>query len=371
MGGATVLRRARDAGGASIIGRLLRRGGKSRGSAPGTLVHTGPRRVEHVRIHRMEYGPDHLEESDSDTWDGPLRHDDAHPVVWIDVDGLHDTDLLGSIAGSAQLHPLVLEDVFSVGQRAKVEDYGSYLYIVLRMLAPDANGGIAEEQVSLVLGDGFVLSFQEGAGDVFDPVRHRLRDSKGQLRTRGSDYLAYTLIDAVVDGYFTVLESLGEHIDALEVDVIEAPGRDTVGRIYELKRELLLMRRAVWPLRDVLNSMVRDVSGPITPETRVFLRDAYDHTVQVMDTVEILRDMLASMMDMYLSSVSNRMNEVMKVLTVIATIFIPLTFIVGVYGMNFDYMPELHWRWSYPLLWLLMIGVVAVMVAMFRRRNWI
>lgn len=356
----------------TIVSRILRRRGKARGAAPGTIVHTGPRRVERVRVHTIQYGPETLVESEAWGWtEGTLRETSPESVTWIDVDGLHDSAIIAAVSEEAGLHPLVQEDVASVGQRAKVEDYGQYLYIVIRMLAPDGTGGISEEQVSLILGDGFVVSFQEGAGDVFDPIRQRIREGKGHIRDRGPDYLAYALMDAVIDGYFTVLEGLGEHIEALEQEVVEDPDRQTVSRIHALKRELLIMRRAVWPLRDVLNTMVRDESGPVKHETRVFLRDAYDHTVQVMDTVETLRDMLASMMDMYLSSVSNRMNEVMKVLTIIATVFIPLTFLVGVYGMNFDFMPELHWRWSYPVLWLIMLAIAGGMLAIFRRHDWL
>ncbi len=356
-----------------VIGRLLRRKGKARGAAPGTVVHTGPRRIERVRLHWFEYDNSVVHEHTGDTYDRLTRTEPALDVTWLDVTGLHDTDMLSRIGQDAGIHPLVREDIGSVGQRAKLEEYGDdAVYIVLRMLTLEpGHDVIAEEQVSLYLTPRFVISFQEAEGDVFDPVRQRIRDGKGQLRGRGADYLAYALIDAIVDSYFGVLESLGEHIDALEQEVVTAPDRETVRRVYAVKRELLVMRRAVWPLRDVLNAMVRDPSRCISAETRVFLRDAYDHTVQVMDTVETLRDIVSGLMDIYLSSVSNRMNEVMKVLTIIATMFIPLTFLVGVYGMNFERMPELGWWWAYPSLWVIMLAIAGGMLAFFRRKGWL
>lgn len=356
----------------SVVGRVLRRRGKERGAPPGTVVHTGPERTHPVRVHWLEYGPGFCNEHEALHIDRPIRADPPPPVTWLDVDGVHDLGLLNEIAAGVRLHPLVLEDIASVGQRPKAEEYDHTLYIVVRMLTIDANAGeITDEQVSIILSEGLLVSFQEGRGDVFDQVRRRIRDGKGNLGQRGADYLAYTLIDAVVDGYFAVLESLGERIDDLEQEVVTEAPRTSVQRIHHLKRELLHMRRAVWPLRDVLNSLVRDGAGCVTAETRVFLRDAYDHTVQVMDAMETMRDIVSGLMDMYLSSVSNRMNEVMKVLTIIATVFIPLTFLVGVYGMNFDWMPELHWRWAYPVLWLIMLLIAGAMLIAFRRRHWL
>lgn len=356
----------------SVAGRVLRRRGKQRGAPPGTVVHTGPERTHAVRLHWLEYGPGFCREHEAGRVDRPIRADPPPPVTWLDVDGVHDLALLAEIGAGARMHPLVQEDIASVGQRPKAEEYGDTLFIVLRMLTMDPTSGeINDEQVSIILSAGLLISFQEGSGDVFDHVRRRIRDGKGNLGARGADYLAYTLIDAVVDGYFAVLERLGEMIDDLEQEVVTDAPRTTVHRIHLLKRELLVMRRAVWPLRDVLNSLLRDEAGCVTPETRVFLRDAYDHTVQVMDTAETLRDIVTGLMDMYLSSVSNRMNEVMKVLTVIATVFIPLTFLVGVYGMNFDWMPELRWRWAYPVLWVIMLAIAAGMLGYFRRMRWL
>jgi magnesium transporter len=293
-------------------------------------------------------------------------------VTWLNVDGLHDVPLIREIGERAALHPLVVEDVLSTGQRPKVEDYDRQLFIVLRSLTWDGKREeIEEEQLSIVLGDHYVISFQEQPGDEFDPVRARIRNGKGAIRTRGADYLAYQLIDAMVDEYFTVLERVGDRLGDLENEVMTRPDQATIHEIHHLKRELLVMRKAVWPARDLLNALIRDECGLVSDNTRIFLRDAYDHAVQVIDTLETMRDLVSGLIDLYLSSVSNRLNEVMKLLTIIATIFIPLTFVAGVYGMNFDVMPELRWRWGYPAVMALMAAIGLGMLAWFRRKSWL
>jgi magnesium transporter len=355
-----------------VRGRLVRRGGKEAGSDPGTLVHTGRQRVENVRYWLFEYDKDTVEERRPDSVPNCFPFAGPNLTTWLNVDGLHEVNQLRDLGERAHLHPLVTEDVVSIGQRPKVENYDHQLYIVLRALEyDDRNDEIAEDQISIVLGQDFVLSFQEQPGDSFDPIRDRLRTGKGTLRERGADFLAYSLIDAVVDDYFGVLEKVGDRLEDLESEVMTAPTRETINRVHHLKRELIVMRKAVWPLRDVLNSLVRDETALITPQTRIFLRDAYDHAVQVIDTVETMRDLVSGLVDLYLSAISNRANEVMKVLTIIATIFIPLTFVVGIYGMNFDYMPELRWRWGYPVVMLLMAIVAGGMLVFFRRKRWI
>jgi magnesium transporter len=266
----------------------------------------------------------------------------------------------------------VQEDIVNTEHRPKLEDFDAYLFVVLKMLRFDAGqASIHTEQVSLVLGSGFVLSFQEQEGDVFDDVRQWLRENKGRLRTMGADYLAYALLDAVVDSYFAILENLGEQIELLEEELINRPSPDTLSRIHHFKREMILLRKAIWPLREIIGGLQRVGSPLIQNGTAIFLRDIHDHTIQIMDTIETFRDVLSGLLDLYLSSISHRMNEVMKVLTIIATVFIPLTFVAGVYGMNFEYMPELHWRWSYPVLWLIMLGIAAGMMIYFRRRQWL
>jgi magnesium transporter len=358
--------------GLRITRRIVRPRVKPPGAAPGTIVHTGEQRVEQTILHLIRYSPDHFEERDVA---GPAECFPPPPgtgVTWLNIDGLHDTALLQDLGTRAGLHPLVLEDVVSIGQRPKQEEYPPQHYIVLRMLDFDTvKREITEEQISLVVGPNYVLSFQEAPGDVWDPVRERLRNNKGTTRARGADYLAYALMDAIVDAYFHVVERVGDHLEELETDVMEQPSRRTVGAIHHLKGELLIMRKATWPLRDVFNSLLRDESSIFSHGIKVYVRDLYDHAVQVIDTVETMRDITAGLIDLYLSSVSNRMNEIMKVLTVIATLFIPLTFIVGVYGMNFDYMPELHWRYGYFGLWGIMLAVLIVMLAYFKRNHWL
>jgi len=266
-----------------------------------------------------------------------------------------------------------MEDILNTEQRPKTENYSDYLYIVMKMLYADVSANVVlTEQISLVLGQNYVISFQEGIeGDVFGQVRERLRNEKGKARKLGADYLVYSLIDAVVDNYFSVLETLGEQIEALEEKLVANPTSNTLQEIHYLKREMIFLRKAVWPLREVISSLQRGDSILVQDITRLYLRDVYDHTIQVIDTVETYRDMVSGMLDIYLSSVSNRLNAVMKVLTIIATIFMPLTFLAGVYGMNFKYMPELEWRYGYGMIWALMIFIGLYMLVYFRKKKWL
>jgi magnesium transporter len=269
-------------------------------------------------------------------------------------------------------HPLVLEDILNTDQRPKMEDYGDYLYIVLRSLDyNDQRGKIESDQISIILGPNFVFSFQEKEGDTFDRIRERIRTGKSRIRKMGADYLAYTLLDSIVDNYFIILEKLGERIEILEEQLITHPTPQTLQTIHDLKREMIFLLKAVWPLREVVGSLERGDSSLIQPSTRIYLRDLYDHTIQVIDNVETFREMIAGILDIYLSSVSNRLNSVMKVLTIIATIFMPLTFLAGIYGMNFKYMPELQWRWGYPFIWCIMIGIGIFMLIYFKKKKWL
>jgi magnesium transporter len=354
------------------MGRIVNRVHKPAGSAPGTLVHTGPRKIAEVRIRLIDYDDKDLREQDLDDISEcfPFAHGES--VSWINVDGLHDTDVLKELGREFDIHRLVLEDVISPSQRPKVEAYGDHSFIVLKMLSFDEESRtLLSEQVSFILGKGFVFSFQERVGDVFEPVRVRLREAKGRIRQRGGDYLAYALIDAVVDSYFRILEIMGDEIEALEELAISDPSQTVMHQIYALRREMLILRRSVWPLRESMGTIYRGEIPQITEETQLFFRDVYDHAVQVIDTVETLREVLSGAMDLYLSGVSNRMNEVMKVLTIIATIFMPLGFFAGLYGMNFEYMPELGFRWAYPLLLAWMLSIAGGMVIYFRRKGWL
>ncbi|NEP19226.1 MAG: magnesium/cobalt transporter CorA [Leptolyngbya sp. SIO4C1] len=303
---------------------------------------------------------------------------DSDSISWVDVQGLGSEAILRRLGRVYSLHPLVLEDVVNVPQRPKVEYYDQQMLIITRMVNPIEQGlGFYSEQVSFVLGSGYLLTVQEESEvDCFDPVRHRIRWNKGMIRAQGADYLAYSLIDAIVDGYFPVLEDYGEYIEDLEDEVLFRPTRQTVQKIYQVRRDLMKLRRSIWPMRNAISALIRDDSELISREVGVYFQDCYDHTVQVLDIVETYRELTSTLMDVYLSSVSNRMNEVMKILTVISSIFIPLTFIAGVYGMNFNpeaspwNMPELNAYWGYPICWAVMIAIAAALSIYFWRQGW-
>ena len=293
-------------------------------------------------------------------------------VSWVDVVGLGNEDILQRLGQVFQLHPLVLEDVVNVPQRPKIEHYDDQLVIIAWMVMPKPNeDGFWSEQVSFVLGKHYLLTVQEEPmRDCFGPVRARIRNNQGRVRNTGADYLAYALLDAVIDGFFPVLEDYGERIETLEDEVILKPTPQTLQKIYQVRRELLALRRSIWPQRSAINKLIRDGSSLISPDVQIYLRDCYDHAIQVLDMVETYRELASSLMDVYLSSVGNKMNEIMKVLTIISTIFIPLTFIAGVYGMNFKYMPELNWTWGYFLCWLVMILISILLFYFFWCRGW-
>ena len=352
--------------------RFIKKSSKKAGLSPGSLVHIGEKKIGTIRIALINYDREQLLEKDLPTIEESLPYRDTSPVTWINVDGLHEVTGVEKMGVHFGIHPLVLEDIVHTGQRPKAENFDNYIYVVLKMLDVDtAADHITAEQVSLVLGPHFLISFQEKEGDVFDNVRQRIRKARGRIRISGCDYLAYALMDAVVDHYFAILEKLGEKIEQLEEQLLENPTPQILEDIHHLKREMIFFRKQVWPLREVLNSFIKDPSELIQETTHIFLRDVYDHTIQVIDTIESLRDVLSGLSDLYLSTVSNRMNEVMKVLTIIATIFIPLTFIAGIYGMNFEFMPELKWRWSYPMLWILLIAIFIAMLVWFKRKKWL
>lgn len=359
-------------GGMITMPRSLKKRGKKIGLPPGTLIHVGEKISEKVKIKVIDYSEINFEEKELEGLEACFSFKDKPTMTWLNIEGIHEVGILERLGECYGFHSLTLEDILNTEQRPKMEDHGDYIYVVLKMLHSNKDNSIVTEQISLLLGKNFVISFQEGMKrDVFDPVRERIRSGKGRIRKMGSDYLAYALLDAIVDHYFIVLEKMGEKIEYLEDELVTDPARSTLQSIHNLKREMIFLRRSVWPLREVISGLERGESPLINDTTRIFLRDIYDHTIQVIDTVETFRDMLSGMLDIYLSSISNRMNEVMKVLTIIATIFIPLTFIVGVYGMNFKYMPELEWRWGYPLAWLIMGGIVVLMLFYFRKKKWI
>ncbi|HET6348491.1 MAG TPA: magnesium/cobalt transporter CorA [Candidatus Krumholzibacteria bacterium] len=342
------------------------------GAPPGELVYRGEKRVEEVSIRVMDYTPGacHVAKTVKveDTY--PLR--DSDTVSWIDIVGLHDTDLLGSFGEHFGLHPLVMEDILNTHQRPKLEEYDDYFYVVARMLIPGKGGeAFHTEQVSFVLGKHFVATFQETAADVFDPVRNRVEQG-GKSRRMGPDYLLYVLLDAMVDNYFVVLQGVAERIENVERIITgEDPKPHDLDEVHHLRREMVYLRRYTWPLRDVVAELGRSDSPLISEETQVYLRDLHDHVMQVIESMENFRDVLASMQDLYLSVLSNRTNEVIRILTIISFIFVPLTFLAGVYGMNFKYFPEIEWRHGYEAFWVLSVVVVIGLVAYLRRRGWL
>jgi magnesium transporter len=352
--------------------RFIKRTSEKTGLAPGSLVHIGERKQEHIRITVMDYDGGRLDEDCPEDVETvfPLR--DAPATSWINIDGLHDMAVIENLGQHFLVHPLTLEDTVNTAQRPKFEEFDDYLYVVLKMLTyDDAAERVRAEQVSLVLGDHFLISFQEAEGDVFDPVRARIRKGRGRIRQGGSDYLAYALIDSIVDHYFVVLEHLGEKIEALEAQLYENGGDDPLSAIFRLKQEMIFLRKQLWPLRETLSRFHKTENPLVQEKTRVFFADVYDHLLQGIEVVESLRDVLSGLQDLYISMTGQRMNEIMKVLTIIATIFIPITFVAGIYGMNFEVMPELKWRGGYLMVWAIFGVITAVMLVYFKRRKWL
>ena len=353
-----------------MTAKSIKRISRKAGLPPGTLVHIGERKAEQVKITIIDYDESQVQEKIAEKIEECFPFKDKPTVTWINIDGIHKVEVIEKIGNCFNLHPLILEDILNTGQRPKIEDFGEHIFLVLKMLYY-LEKEITIEQVSLILGPNFVISFQEREGDVFNNIRERIRNNKGRIRKMGADYLAYSLLDAIVDGYFVILEKVGEEIEDIEEKLIKNPTPKTVQIIHNLKREMISLRKSVWPLREVVGVLERGESSLIKKTTGIYLRDVYDHTIQVIDTIETYRDMISGMLDIYLSSISNRMNEVMKILTIIATIFIPLTFIAGIYGMNFRFMPELGWRLGYPAVLFIMVIIGIVMLFYFRRKKWL
>jgi magnesium transporter len=345
------------------------------GASPGTL-RPPPDALQAVRITAIHYTPEHYQEESITDVTAFLQSIPPTGVLWLNVYGLGDVSVLEQLGTHFGLHPLCLEDVMNVPQRPKLEDYDDYEFLIFRMAIPQEELG-STEQVSLFLGPSYVITFQERHGDAFEPVRQRLRQKRGKIRYSGADYLAYALLDAAIDGFFPLLEEIGDRLAGLEEAVLMMPTRQTLEEIYRVRRSLTGLRRALWPAREAVNAFARGESKLVTEQTTLFLRDCYDHVLQVLDVLESYRDLASGLMDTYLSSQSHRMNEVMKVLTIIATIFIPLTFVAGIYGMNFNpakspwNMPELNWYWGYPFSLLLMAGLALLLLAFFRRKGWL
>ena len=343
------------------------------GLPPGSLVHIGEKLSETTKITLIDYNGDYLAEKNIQNMDELLAVKDKPTVSWIHIDGIHDTRVLEQLGAVFGLHPLILEDILNTDQRPKMEDLGDYIFIVLKRFCNicDQNNDITSEQISVILGPNYVISLQEKEEDILNPIRDRIRTGKGRIRKAGADYLAYSIIDIILDSYFSILETLGEKIELEEEALLSNPMGRTLQAIQHLKRDMIFLRKSVWPLRETISALERSESPLIQESTGIYLKDIYDHAIQVLDTVETYRDMLSGMIDIYLSSLSNRMNQVMKVLTVIATIFMPMTFLAGVYGMNFKHFPELEWRWAYPLFWTVNLAIAVVMLILFKRKKWL
>ncbi len=340
------------------------------GASPGTLVVA--KHLPAPKIHLIHYAPEGaIREIDSGDVSELRAARSPETVTWIDVQGLGDEGTIRQLSEVFDFHPLLLEDIVNCPQRPKAEAYGDQLLLVVRVVScgvePDE---ITMEQVSLVLGPNYVVTFQERHGDVLGPVRRRIRSGKGTIRDRGPDYLAYAIVDTIIDAYYPVIEVIGNQLEGLEDEVIATPSTELLHRIHRLKNRLVQVRRVIWPQREAINALVRGDHDAITPEVRLYLRDTLDHCVQTSEVVEMFREMTTGLMNTYLTAVANRTNDVMKVLTIVGTIFIPMTFLAGVYGMNFDHMPELHSRWGYPLIWIAMLGCASTMMLFFWRKGW-
>lgn len=352
--------------------RKLFRGKKKRaGLPPGTPVYTGEAKHEKVTINLIDYKGNTVSEKEITSPEECISCTSSDTISWIDVEGIHDVQQIQKLADSLGLHPLVVEDILNVEQRAKMDEYDGYIYLVLKMFHLKSDE-IVPEQVSIVLGKNYVVTFQEGIeGDTFHEIRERIRNQKGMITKMTSDYLVYSIIDSIIDSYFTILESFGDRIEKLEEELVNNPEKRTLTEIYKLKREMLYLRKSVWPLREAISRLERDESELITRNTHLYLRDVYDHTINVLDTIETYRDMLSGMIDIYLSSISNRLNETMKYLALISTIFIPMTFIASIYGMNFKFMPEIEWLNGYWFALALIFSVGLSFFIYFKLKKWV
>ncbi|RMG56730.1 MAG: magnesium and cobalt transport protein CorA [Deltaproteobacteria bacterium] len=343
------------------------------GLPPGTVVPRVERPDEPLRVILIKFGREAYSESHPETVEEAVSQlEDDGLVAWLNIEGIHEVEPVRKVGERFSIHPLVLEDIVNPGQRPKVEEFDDYLFVIFRMIHyRRGNEELDVEQISLILREGLLITFQERAGDLFEPVRERLRKGMGRIRAQGADYLAYCLIDLVVDHYFAVLDEIGEEVEGIEDKALENPDPALLRQIHSLRRKLIELRKSIFPLREVVSSLERGENSLVGDSTRIFLRDLYDHTIRVIEMVESLRDLVAGILDVYLSSVSNRMNEVMKVLTAIATIFIPLTFLAGVYGMNFRHMPELEWKWGYPAVWMVFLVIGISLFIYFKRKKWL
>ena len=342
------------------------------GLPPGSLVHVGNVHKSATRISVVDYSKQHVDQLEVKSLDEVIKYKNTDSLTWVVIEGLTDISIVENIGASFGIHPLVLEDILNTHQRPKFEEYDGYLYIVLKCLMPETKKfAVNYEQVSLLVLNNFVFTFKEKQDELFSPIYKRLSNNKGRIRTQGSDYLTYSILDTIVDQNFVLIDALDETVTMLEDKIFLDASRDALNTIRKLKREIISIRRHISPIRELMAELLRSDSEIIHDSSRIYFRDVYDHTIRIIESIETYRDILSGLLDIYISSVSNKMNEVMKVLTVFASIFIPLTFIAGIYGMNFEYMPELQWKWAYPLLWAVFIIIPVVLLVYFRRKKWL
>lgn len=340
------------------------------GKPPGSLIYTGEKREEPVRITVIQYNDDGYIQEEVESLDKAFSYLNSEYVTWINIDGIHDTEMVKDVGERVNLHNLLLEDILSVDQRPKIEEFDDKLLVIFKMLYFKDND-LEVEHTSIILSEHSIISFQEKIGDIFDSLRSRIENKSGRIRQRGSDYLLYAIMDSIVDNYFIVLDEIAERLETLEDELYEDPGKDLLFKLQFYRKKVVELRRSVYPLRETVNKLNQGQSNLIGKDTEDFFKDLYDHTIQIIETIETFKDTIASLKDMYMSIVSNRMNEIMKVLTIIATIFIPLTFIAGVYGMNFENMPELGWEYGYFITWVIFILTFIGMIIYFKRKDWL
>jgi len=356
------------------VRKIAAKASKKAGQPPGTLVYTGNNRIEDIKITTLDYNETQFQERTLHNIEECLKHKDKDKdtVTWINVEGVHDISIVEKIGNYFDIHPMLMEDIVNVHQRSKIENYEEFVFMVIKMISLESKTeGIEKEQFSLILGSDFVISFHEKTDDIFNQIRERIRKASGTIRKMGADYLAYTLIDVIVDNYFVVLEKIGEMIDDVESELIENPTPKTLHAIHYLKKEVIQLRNSIWPMREIYSKLDRTESKFIHQATAIYYKDLHEHTIEVIEIIETYRDIIYGMIDIYISSVSNKMNEIMKVLTIISTVFIPLTFIAGVYGMNFINMPEIQWRYGYPVIMVVMLIISLLMLANFKRKKWL
>lgn len=353
--------------------KSLNNASEKSGLPPGSLIHVGDIHESVTRMSVIDYSKENIEEQEIESVDDILKYKDSNTVTWVIIEGLTNVTIVERIGAIFGIHNLVLEDILNTHQRPKFEEYDDHLYIVLKsLLTENERFTVAYEQISLLVLKNFVFVFKEKTDDLFKPVQQRLKTSKGRLRSLGSDYLTYAILDTIVDQNFIIIDSLDDAITSVEDSLLTSePTQDTLHTIQMLKREIISIRRNVSPIRELMSGMLRSESDLINEKTHIYLRDVSDHAIRVIESIELYREILTGLLDIYISSVSNKMNEVMKVLTVFASIFIPLTFLAGIYGMNFEYMPELKWKWAYPVLWAVFVSIPVVLLIYFKRKKWL